>query len=110
MAMARKLIPILVLALLAALPAAAQAVPAAGLRRGLAAERRQRQGLRADAGSGDRAACGCRSYWTAVQPQSPAFSEPDWGGFDHEVELAAEAGIRIMPFVWGSPGMGGRRR
>lgn len=42
-------------------------------------------------------------YWTVVQPQAPALSEADWSGFDREVELAAEAGIRVMPFVWGSP-------
>ena len=49
-------------------------------------------------------------YWIAVQPQSPDSSpKPDWCGFDHEVELAAEAGIRIMPFVWRLAGMGRRR-
>ena len=42
-------------------------------------------------------------YWTVVQANSPAVSEPDWAGFDHEVGLAAEAGIRVMPFAWGSP-------
>ncbi len=42
-------------------------------------------------------------YWTVVQARSPAFSEPDWDGFDHEVKLAAEADIRVMPFVWGAP-------
>jgi polysaccharide biosynthesis protein PslG len=42
-------------------------------------------------------------YWTVVQAKSPTVAEPDWDGFDHEVKLAAEADIRIMPFVWGSP-------
>jgi hypothetical protein len=42
-------------------------------------------------------------YWTVVQAQAPTFTEADWDGFDREVTLAAEAGIRIMPFVWGSP-------
>jgi hypothetical protein len=42
-------------------------------------------------------------YWTVVQPQAPTFSEADWDGFDREVKLAAEAGIEILPFVWGSP-------
>jgi hypothetical protein len=41
--------------------------------------------------------------WSAIQPQSPQLAEPDWSGFDHEVSLAAEAGIRIMPFVTASP-------
>ncbi len=42
-------------------------------------------------------------YWTVVQAESPIFAESDWDGFDHSVKLAAEAGIRIFPFVWGSP-------
>jgi hypothetical protein len=42
-------------------------------------------------------------YWTVVQPQPPSVSAADWSGFDREVKLAAEADIRIMPFVWGSP-------
>ncbi len=42
-------------------------------------------------------------YWAGVQGKSPAEGEPDWSGFDTEVELAAEAGIRAMPFVWSSP-------
>ena len=42
-------------------------------------------------------------YWTVVQAKAPTVAEADWSGFDREVELAAEAGIRIMPFVWGSP-------
>jgi hypothetical protein len=41
--------------------------------------------------------------WSSIQPQSPLFAKPDWSGFDHEVSLAAEAGIRIMPFVTASP-------
>ena len=42
-------------------------------------------------------------YWTVVQAKPPTEADPDWSGFDREVGLAAEAGIRIMPFVWGSP-------
>ena len=38
------------------------------------------------------------------QSQPPDVAEPDWSGFDYNVELAAEAGIRVMPFVCGSPG------
>jgi hypothetical protein len=41
--------------------------------------------------------------WGAIQRESPASMKPDWGGFDHDVELAAENEIRIMAFVWGSP-------
>ncbi len=42
-------------------------------------------------------------YWTVVQAEAPTVAEPDWSGFDREVRLAAEAGLRVMPFVWGSP-------
>ncbi len=42
-------------------------------------------------------------YWTVVQTKAPTLADADWSGFDREVELAAEAGIRVMPFVWGSP-------
>jgi hypothetical protein len=42
-------------------------------------------------------------YWSATQTHSPLSGPTDWSGFDREVGLAAEAGIRIMPFVWGSP-------
>jgi hypothetical protein len=38
-----------------------------------------------------------------IQHESPAAVRPNWEGFDHDVELAAENEIRIMPFVWGSP-------
>ena len=41
--------------------------------------------------------------WSSIQPQSPRDAEPNWSGFDHEVGLAAEAGIRIMPFITASP-------
>lgn len=41
--------------------------------------------------------------WNGVQADNPEYFLPDWSGFDHEVELAAEARIRVMPFVWNSP-------
>lgn len=41
--------------------------------------------------------------WSVVQQQPPNVAEADWDGLDHEVKLAAEAGIRVMPFVWGTP-------
>jgi hypothetical protein len=41
--------------------------------------------------------------WIAIEPRSPRLAKPDWDGFDHEVALAAESGIRIMPFVTASP-------
>ena len=48
-------------------------------------------------------------HWVGVQSQGPSLADANWGAFDREVELAAEAGIRVMPVVWGSPRMGGRR-
>jgi hypothetical protein len=42
-------------------------------------------------------------YWAGIQSETPFSSEPDFDGFDHDVRLAAEHDIRIMPFVWGSP-------
>ena len=42
-------------------------------------------------------------YWFSVEGTSPLVVPPDWSGFDKEVELAAENGVRVMPFVWGSP-------
>jgi polysaccharide biosynthesis protein PslG len=49
-------------------------------------------------------------YWSGVQSQPPLAAKPDWAGFDKEVELAAEEGIRVMPFVWGSPQWVARER
>lgn len=42
-------------------------------------------------------------YWSGVEPHSPFLVEPDWSGFDHSVMLAAEYGMRVFPFVWGTP-------
>jgi hypothetical protein len=42
-------------------------------------------------------------YWSGVEARNPEYNEPDWSSFDREVELAAEADIRVMPFVFGTP-------
>ncbi|MBK5220077.1 MAG: hypothetical protein JJE35_09875 [Thermoleophilia bacterium] len=42
-------------------------------------------------------------YWVGTQSASPYLADPNWSSFDHEVAIAAREGIRIMPFVWGSP-------
>jgi hypothetical protein len=42
-------------------------------------------------------------FWSGIEGKSPLVVRPDWSNFDKEVELAAEANVRIMPFVWGSP-------
>jgi hypothetical protein len=43
-------------------------------------------------------------YWLGVESHSPYLVAPDWSGFDHSVKLAAEHGMRVFPFVWGTPG------
>lgn len=42
-------------------------------------------------------------FWGAVEPESPAFSERQWAGFDREVRLAARAGLSIFPVLTGTP-------
>ena len=42
-------------------------------------------------------------FWSAVQPESRFVSGPDFEGFDGEVRLAAEHGIKAFPFFWGTP-------
>jgi polysaccharide biosynthesis protein PslG len=41
--------------------------------------------------------------WSSVEEHSPYLVAPDWSGFDRSVELAAEYGMRVFPFVWGTP-------
>jgi len=42
-------------------------------------------------------------YWIGVEPSSPFVAPPNWSDFDNSVALAAEAGMRVFPFVWGTP-------
>jgi hypothetical protein len=102
MKMARRLIPILVVALLAAMPAAAQGY----LPPGFVGVSPQNPGNAKDYRLMREA--GVFSVrqplnWSAVEPRNPAFSERQWEGFDHEVRLAAREGIEIFPFVASSP-------
>lgn len=41
--------------------------------------------------------------WKAIEPDAADREEPRWGWFDNQVALAAEHGMTIFPFVWGSP-------
>ena len=41
--------------------------------------------------------------WSQIEPVSPNAKPPDWSSFDRAVELAAEHGLRVFPFVWGTP-------
>ncbi len=102
MTMARRLIPILVVALLAAMPAAAQAY----LPEGFVGISPQNAGTQKDYEL--MAEAGIKSVrqplvWAAVEPENPAFAERQWGYFDHEVRLAAKAGMEVFPFLVNSP-------
>jgi len=41
--------------------------------------------------------------WPGIEPEAEDRSDPRWAWFDDQVEMGAEHGIRIFPFVWGSP-------
>lgn len=41
--------------------------------------------------------------WAGIEPDASDRYDPHWGWLDNEVELAAKHGIRVFPFVWGSP-------
>ncbi|HEY7256923.1 MAG TPA: beta-galactosidase [Solirubrobacterales bacterium] len=41
--------------------------------------------------------------WSQIEPVNPSAEAPDWSSFDHAVELAADHGLRVFPFVWGTP-------
>jgi hypothetical protein len=102
MTMARRLIPILALALLAMAPTAARG----SLPPGYIGISPQSAGTAKDYRLMREA--GIESvrfplYWAQVEPENPAFSERQWEPFDHEVRLAAEAGLEIFPFVTSSP-------
>jgi hypothetical protein len=100
--MTRKLIPLLALGLLVLLPATASAYLPAGFV-GISPQNQVK-------GSEFRLmrSAGVQSVrmpfnWSGIETENPLFAEPEWSGIDHEVELAAEAGLRVMPFVYGSP-------
>jgi hypothetical protein len=41
--------------------------------------------------------------WSAVESEEPFLSDPDWDATDRAVEHAAEAELRVMPFVLNTP-------
>ncbi len=41
--------------------------------------------------------------WASVEPVASAGYEPDWSGFDRQVAGAAEHGMTVFPFLWGTP-------
>lgn len=100
----RKLVPVLAAAaLLAAAPAAraVEAVPPGFI--GISPQgTTTRSDFELMAGSGIESVR-LPLYWKEVEGYSPFVVPPDWSNFDREVELAAEAEMRVFPFVWGSP-------
>ncbi len=100
--MTRKILPILVLALAAMAPPAAHAyLPPGfiGVSPQSTANSKDFELMREAGVESVRLPL----YWMVVQEQPPILAEADWDSFDREVKLAAEADIRVMPFVWGSP-------
>jgi hypothetical protein len=101
--MIRKLLTIFALLALPALPAPAAA---AGLPSGFIGISPQNAANRPDYEL--MAESGIRSvrlplYWSGVEAHGPRPGSRDWVEFDAEVALAAESGMRIFPFVWGTP-------
>jgi hypothetical protein len=88
-----------VLAVCGAFASAAQALPAGfwGVvpQSGLNAEQFQRLGR------GGVESIRIPVSWAAVQPTRE--SELGWGGFDNQVEEAAKAGIKVLPFLTAAP-------
>jgi hypothetical protein len=41
--------------------------------------------------------------WATIEPQARDRFSPNWEWFDEEVTLAAQRGIRVFPFLWGTP-------
>ena len=94
---------VVLVALLALTPAASAAAAPPGMTIGISPQ--------TPAGDDDYALmqeAGVRSLrlplgWPRVEPQSPYLLTPDWSDFDRSVGLAAEYGMRVLPFVWGTP-------
>lgn len=83
----------------AAFASAAQALPAgfwgADPQNGLTSEQFQRLG------QGGVESVRIPVNWASVQPNQEG--QLDWSGFDNQVEKAAEAGIKVLPFLTGAP-------
>ena len=97
-------LPILILVL--ALPALAPAAASAYLPPGFIGVSPQSAATAKDFRLMQRARVGSVRVplnWAAVESDDPEYFPADWSNFDHELELAAEARLRLLPFVYGSP-------
>jgi glycosyl hydrolase family 42 (putative beta-galactosidase) len=102
MTMVRRLIPILVFLLTAAMPAAAHAY----LPPGFVGISPQNSGTAKDyrlMREADVRSVRLPLFWAGIEPQNPAYTERNWEGFDREVRLAAEAELEVFPFITASP-------
>jgi hypothetical protein len=41
--------------------------------------------------------------WANIVPEADERFAPNWTGFDEQVKLAAEHGLTVFPFLWGTP-------
>ena len=41
--------------------------------------------------------------WFEIAKRPPGVAKRNWSGFDHSVALAAEYGMTVLPFAWGTP-------
>src|SRR3954452_13725370 len=41
--------------------------------------------------------------WASIEPDVANLEEPEWESFDARVRQAAEHGMRVFPFFWGTP-------
>ena len=41
--------------------------------------------------------------WFEIVDRRPADAPPDWSNFEHSLTVAAEQGISVLPFAWGTP-------
>ncbi len=42
-------------------------------------------------------------FWGQIEPDASGIDAPDWSSFDVQVAGAAEHGMRVFPFLWGTP-------
>src|SRR6201989_1299105 len=101
MTMARRLILVLALGLLA-VPAAAQGYLPPGFI-GISPQNNGNAHEHEVMGDAGIQSVRLPLYWAAVEPENPAFAERQWDSFDREVRLAADAGMETLPFITSTP-------
>jgi hypothetical protein len=41
--------------------------------------------------------------WASIEPDAANLDDPNWSAFDVQVARAAQHGMRVFPFLWGTP-------